>query len=68
MTMKALFAVLAVVAGVATALQASANAGLSQRAGLAPALVLNTVIVLAGTLVFFVAHGPHANAFPVGIP
>lgn len=68
MTMKILFAVLAVLAGIATALQASANAGLSQRVGLGAALVLNTLIVLAGTLVFFVARGPHANFFPVGTP
>ena len=68
MTVKVLFAVLAVVAGAATALQASANAGLSQRVGLGAALVLNTVIVLAATLVFFVARGPHADFFPAGTP
>jgi bacterial/archaeal transporter family-2 protein len=63
-----LFAALALLAGIATTLQASANAGLSQRVGLAAALVLNTLIVLAGTLVFFVARGPHANFFPAGTP
>jgi transporter family-2 protein len=68
MTMKVLFAVLAILAGIATAVQASANAGLSQKVGLGAALVLNTVIVLAGSLVFFVARGPHANFFPVGTP
>jgi transporter family-2 protein len=68
MTMKVLFAVLAVLAGIATALQASANAGLSQRVGLGAALVVNTAIVLAGALVFFVARGPHANFFPAGTP
>ena len=66
--MSVLFAALALLAGVATTLQASANAGLSQRVGLAAALVLNTLIVLAGTLVFFVARGPHANFFPAGTP
>jgi transporter family-2 protein len=68
MTTKLVFAALAVLAGMATALQASANAGLSQRVGLGAALVLNTVVVLAATLVFFVARGPHANFFPAGTP
>lgn len=63
-----LFAVFAVVAGVAATFQASANAGLSQRIGLGAALVVNTTIVLAGTLVLFVARGPHANLFPAGTP
>ena len=66
--MSVLFAALALLAGIATTVQASANAGLSQRVGLAAALVLNTLIVLAGTLVFFVARGPHANFFPAGTP
>lgn len=68
MTLKILFALLAVAAGTATALQAAANAGLSQRIGLGAALVLNTVIVLAGALLLFVARGPHANFFPTGTP
>ncbi len=68
MTMKLLFAVLAVFAGIAATFQASANAGLSQRVGLGAALVINTTIVLAGTLVFFVGRGPHANFFPTGTP
>jgi transporter family-2 protein len=66
--MSVLFAALALLAGIATTVQASANAGLSQRVGLAAALVLNTLVVLAGTLVFFVARGPHANFFPAGTP
>jgi transporter family-2 protein len=66
--MKILLSALAVLAGIATSVQASANAGLSQRVGLGAALVLNTVIVLAGTLVLFVARGPHTNFFPVGTP
>ncbi|RIL05378.1 MAG: hypothetical protein DCC71_10615 [Proteobacteria bacterium] len=68
MTSKLLFVVLAVLAGMAMALHASANAGLSQRVGLGAALVLNTLIVLAATLVFFFARGPHANFFPAGTP
>jgi hypothetical protein len=46
MTMKLLFAALAVLAGIAATFQASAHAGLSQRVGLGAALVLNTTIVL----------------------
>ena len=68
MTMKVLFAVLAVLAGIAGTFQASANAGLSQKVGLGAALVFNTAIVLAGTLVFFVARAPHTNFFPAGTP
>jgi transporter family-2 protein len=68
MTLKILLAALAVLAGVVTALQAAANSGLSQRIGLGAALVVNTTIVLAGTLVLFVARGPHANLFPAGTP
>ena len=68
MTSKLVLAALAIGAGRAMALQASANAGLAQRIGLGAALVVNTVIVLAGTLVFFVARGPHANFAPAGTP
>ena len=68
MTMKVLFGVLAVLAGIAGSFQSSANAGLSQKVGLGAALVVNTTIVLAGTLIFFFARGPHANFFPAGTP
>jgi bacterial/archaeal transporter family-2 protein len=68
MTMKVLFALLAVLAGIAGTFQASANAGLSQKVGLGAALVVNTAIVLTGTLVFFVARGPHTNFFPAATP
>jgi transporter family-2 protein len=67
-TSKILLAALAVLAGIAGSVQASANAGLSQRVGLGAALVVNTVIVLAGSLVLFVARGPHADFFPAGTP
>lgn len=68
MPMKVLFALLAVAAGIAATVQASANAGLSQRVGLGAALVVNTAIVLTGAIVFFVAGGPHADFFPAGTP
>jgi len=68
MTMKVLFGALAVLAGIAGSFQSSANAGLSQKIGLGAALVVNTSIVLAGTLIFFFARGLHANFFPAGTP
>ena len=68
MTMNVLFAFAAAGAGVAAAFQGAANAGLSARAGLGAALVVNTSIVLIGTLVFFVASGSRATFFPAGTP
>ena len=58
----------AAAAGVATALQAAANAGLSSRIGLGAALVVNTTIVLVGTLVFYFASGPHGRFFVSSTP
>jgi transporter family-2 protein len=49
--MKVLVWGLAVLAGVAAASQAAANAALMTRAGIGAALVLNTAIVLAGAFV-----------------
>jgi bacterial/archaeal transporter family-2 protein len=65
---KLLFALIAAVAGVATAFQSAANAGLAARIGLGAALVVNTSIVLLGTLVFFFIQGPHTRFFPPGTP
>ena len=64
MTMKIVFAALAIAAGVAAAVQAAANAGLSRSAGLGPALVVNTVIVLIGTIGLWVAMGAQTTFFP----
>jgi transporter family-2 protein len=63
-----LFGLIAAVAGGATALQAAANAGLSSRIGLAAALLVNTAIVLVGTLVLYFARGPRGSFFPSGAP
>jgi transporter family-2 protein len=68
MMTKLAFSLLAVAGGVAAALQAAANAGLASRIGLGAALVVNTTIVLLGTLALFVVKGPHANFFPAGAP
>jgi bacterial/archaeal transporter family-2 protein len=65
---KLLFALIAGVAGVATAFQSAANAGLASRIGLGAALVVNTSVVLLGTLIFFLIQGPHATFFPSGTP
>src|SRR6266568_3766508 len=57
MTMKFVFAALAIAAGVAAAMQAATNAGLSKSAGLGPALIVNTVIVLIGAVGLWAALG-----------
>ena len=64
MTMKIVFAALAIAAGVAAAVQAAANAGLSRSAGLGPALVVNTVIVLIGAIGLWAAMGAKTTFFP----
>jgi transporter family-2 protein len=66
MTMKMLFAALAIAAGVAAALQAATNAGLSRSTGLGPALVVNTVVVLIGAIGLWAATGARATFFPAG--
>jgi transporter family-2 protein len=66
MTMKIAFAPLAIAAGVAAAMQAATNAGLSKSAGLGPALVVNTVIVLIGTIGLWAAMGAKTIFFPAG--
>ena len=66
--MNLLFALAAIVAGVATAFQAAANGGLSSRTGLGPALVVNTSIVLIGTFGLFFATRSTPTFFPAGTP
>ncbi len=68
MSMKIAFAALAIAAGVAAAMQAATNAGLSKSAGLGPALVVNTVIVLIGALGLWAAMGARTTFFPAGAP
>jgi len=66
MTLKIVFAALAMAAGVAGAMQAAVNAGLSKSAGLGPALVVNTVIVLIGAIGLWAALGAKTTFFPAG--
>ena len=66
MMMKVLFGALAVVAGVAVAFQGATNQGLLKSAGIGPALIVNTVVVLIGTLGLWLATGAKTTFFPVG--
>src|SRR5512143_2482453 len=68
MTMKLIFVLAAAGAGIAASFQAAANAGLAARTGLGAALVVNTIVVLIGTLVFFSASGARATFFPAATP
>jgi len=66
MLMKLVFAVLALVAGVAVAFQGATNQGLLKAAGIGPALLVNTVIVLAGATGLWFATGAQTTFFPAG--
>src|SRR5262249_52382811 len=66
MFMKPIFAALAVVAGVAVACQGATNQGLLKSAGIGPALVVNTVVVLIGVIGLWLATGPKPTFFPAG--
>jgi transporter family-2 protein len=66
--MNLLLALAATVAGVAASFQGAANAGLSSRTGLGPALVVNTTVVLLCTFVFFFITRSTATFFPPGTP
>jgi bacterial/archaeal transporter family-2 protein len=65
---KLLFAALAVCAGIASVIQSAANAGLSQKTSLAAAALVNTSIVMVGSLAFFFALGSRTDFHPVGTP
>lgn len=65
---KLLFGLIAAVAGAATSLQSAANAGLASRIGLGAALVLNTLVVLVGTLLFYGFSGSRGSFFPANTP
>lgn len=66
MMMKIVFAALAISAGVAAAMQAATNAGLSRLTGLGPALVVNTVIVLITAIGLWAMMGAKWTFFPAG--
>lgn len=52
-----MFHVVALIAGIAVALQGTLNANLQARLGLGPALVVNSVVVLSGSLLIAWALG-----------
>src|SRR5438876_10866917 len=66
MPLKLIFAALAVVAGVAVAFQAATNQGLVKWAGLGPALIVNTIVVLIGATGLWLATGAKTTFFPAG--
>jgi transporter family-2 protein len=68
MPMKIVFGALAIAAGVAAAMQAATNAGLARSAGLGPALIVNTVVVLLGAMALWAAMGARTTFFPAGAP
>ena len=68
-----LFSAFAFAAGAAAATQGAANAGLSARIGLGPALIVNTTVVLAFTVALHLlrsamGHGADRGFFPPGTP
>jgi transporter family-2 protein len=62
------FGMIATIAGVAGTFQAAANAGLSSRIGLGAALLVNTSIVLLGTIALYFARGPQGGVFRSDVP
>lgn len=66
MLAKLLFALLAVVAGCAVVLQGATNQGLMKATGIGPALVVNTLVVLLGTIGLWLATGAKGTFLPVG--
>src|SRR5262249_7581633 len=66
MFIKLILAAFAVVAGVAVAFQGATNQGLQKSAGIGPALLVNTVVVLIGVGGLWLATGAKTTFFPAG--
>jgi transporter family-2 protein len=64
MAMKVILTALAVVAGVAVALQGATNQGLLKSIGIGPALLVNTIVVLIGVTGLWLATGATMTFFP----
>ncbi len=62
------FALMAAIAGAAGTIQSAANAGLAARIGLPAALLVNTAIVLLGSMAFYFSRGPHQVFFAANTP
>jgi transporter family-2 protein len=66
MLIELIFAGLAVAAGIAVAFQGATNQGLLKSAGIGPALIINTVVVLIGAIGLWLATGTKTAFFPAG--
>jgi transporter family-2 protein len=64
--MNLTFAGLAIAARVAAAVQAAANAGLAKSVGIGPALIINTLVVLVGTVALWAGTGARTTFLPAG--
>jgi transporter family-2 protein len=62
--MNLILTALAIVAGAAVAFQGATNQGLLKLAGIGPALIVNTVVVLIGVMGLWVATGAKTTFFP----
>ena len=63
---KLQLAPLALAAGIAVAVQAASNSGLRAQTGLGPALLVNTTIVMIGSVILWLALGAKTGFFPAG--
>lgn len=59
---------LALAAGIAVAMQSASNSGLRAYTGLGPALLVNTTIVMIGSLMLWLGMGAKTTFFSVGAP
>jgi transporter family-2 protein len=66
--MKILFAALAIAAGATAAIQSAANSGLKAHIGIGNALLVNTTLVLIGTIVLWIATGAQTTFFHPAAP
>jgi transporter family-2 protein len=66
MSMNLIFVAIAFLAGIAVAFQGATNQGLLKSAGIGPALVVNTVVVLVGAIILWLSTGAKTTFFPTG--
>lgn len=66
--MQLQFVLLAVVAGMASALQGTINAALARSTGLGATLIINTVVVMIGSVGLWAAMGAGTTFFPPRTP
>lgn len=66
MLLKLVLMLLALSAGCAVVLQGTVNQGLLKSAGIGPTLIVNTLLVLTGSLGMWLVTGANTNFFPPG--